>query len=42
MFNAGREAEVLDMFRVWAPGIIKKMINKSSFKVAFCSMPLVA
>ena len=45
MFNAGRKAEVLDEFSVWAAGIIKEKINES-FKVSFCicalCKPLVA
>ena len=33
MFNAGRKAEALDMFGVWAPGNFKEKIDESFTKV---------
>ena len=34
-YNAGKKVEVSNQFRVWAPSILKNVIDKA-FKLSFC------
>ena len=35
MYNVGRQAEILDEFGVWVPGIINEKINESFLNSIF-------